>query len=224
MSIEIEFAFGENNLTVEAAKDLVGWRELASNSDEKGYLSIIAAGRRLHLKSDYYDQTLKPSIVKRYRKCIADRHWPGLESSGCKTINGEPIIIDEKGIVVSGIYLLLGFLLAAHDDKTIWEEGFPCIIVSGTDPKSAATIDLVHLRTPRPKTSLQESTPTPSKKEVEPAWKPTDLAYINNGSVRFVELVRRAKSPNQWVLQEVDTDAVFVAYESDLLTDKPQVA
>lgn len=111
---------GENALTVEQAKELLGWRETAG----KDYLLQIG-GKKIACDNNVKNRPIYAGSVETYTQDILKRRWK---------FNGEPIIVGKSGLVLNGQHQLISLIMAEEErlgqQKNQWElywQG-PCTI------------------------------------------------------------------------------------------------
>ena len=126
----------KNPLTVEEAKALIGWQV----ADDKDYIFRDLDGNKIKLENNPDNRPFRMVLAKRYANEMIRGKWDGL--------NGETIIFDWFGFCQSGQHRLVAFILAdqmrEQGLKTVWskEASLECLIVLGTDPSSADTLDM----------------------------------------------------------------------------------
>lgn len=167
---------GENAITAEKAKGLLGWET------EGQYLERQSAGKKLTEKDkERLVATFKPlfkdeegnkvrcwnnsrnrpygdSWARQLAQDILNRNWAGPTTMPGETVNGETIVISRTGQVESGQHRLIGLVLAYQiwlKQKSYWESKWPTepiietIMVYGVSESSKVlqTLDNVKPRT-----------------------------------------------------------------------------
>lgn len=167
--IKVEVCKGENAITVERAKALLGWEsepdyiaklkltdanlneDLAKEIFGKDFFLVDILGNRVKLHNNTRNRPWGAEVSKTYMQDMLQRHWE---------FNGETVIIGKYGRVLSAQHRLIG-LVFAEQTRTLegqaehWAEYWKTpvvmegIIVYGVDesPKVTRTIDNVKSRT-----------------------------------------------------------------------------
>lgn len=123
-------------LTVEQAKQLIGWEEEPEGKDwgDKYFLKD-AYGKKVRLNNNTTNRPYRKGVAIRYAKEHLRRKWQ---------LNGETLIFDRYGIAQNGQHRLVGFVLASQmleQDKETWGDygktalTMPCIVVTGISEK-----------------------------------------------------------------------------------------
>lgn len=133
----------EGELNVEQAMDLLGWSEESENIKFDDLFLFKYDKRKIRCLNNLTNRPYRSSLMKKYMSEILRRKWK---------MNGETIIIDEKGMVQSGQHRLIGLIfaeLARQEDPKKWAKYWkvpitiPALIVTGIDssPETVDTID-----------------------------------------------------------------------------------
>lgn len=152
--ISVDVYQGANRLTVEQAKELLGWTIVGpSEKGQKGTGSSYDGkfhirdrkGNKILLKNNSTNRPFRPGLSKRYQSDMIRRKWH---------LNGESIVFDWMGKCQSGQHRLVGFILAEElrqstDNKDQWVKKYwkgpiviDALIVKGISDE-AAVIDSI---------------------------------------------------------------------------------
>lgn len=104
---------GENGLTAEKAKELLGWKVVATKSD--AVLLNDRFGSMVVCENNVRNRPLYRERYEAYVQEILTKHWAGPNGDGVDTTNGEPIIIGQYEAVLNGQHQLLAVILAEQD-------------------------------------------------------------------------------------------------------------
>lgn len=110
--------FNEKPITVEMAKDLLGWEEEPEEGNSFGsdYLLLDVKKKKIRCKKNMKNRPLYMSNVDSLVQELLMRRWQ---------MNGEPIIISNKGNVLNGQHTLIALILAEQHrtgkDKDHWK-------------------------------------------------------------------------------------------------------
>jgi hypothetical protein len=105
-----ELCLGDTAITVDKAKDLLGWEEEEEDGPTFGefYTKELAKayGRKVRLKFNVANRPIYPDVFMRLRQEHLNRRWQ---------FNGEPIIIGRCGHVLNGQHTLISLILAEQE-------------------------------------------------------------------------------------------------------------
>lgn len=130
---QVMLCVGDEVMTVDAAKDLLGWEEEADDTKfGSDFLLTDANGKKVRCLNN----TKNRPLIEKWCYTLAQEHL-----RGNWRLNGETIIIGRTGETLSGQHRLIGFILAEqlrlkHEH---WQETQPeemtmeCIVVFGID-------------------------------------------------------------------------------------------
>lgn len=127
-TIEVEVFQGAGRLTVEKAKELIGWTVVGpSSKGQKGtgdsytgpFHCRDVEGNKILLANNATNRPFRPGLAKRYGNDMLRRKW---------FLNGESIVFDWRGQCQSGQHRLVGFIMAeemrrkgaAGDSRYAW--------------------------------------------------------------------------------------------------------
>lgn len=94
---------GDDALTVEQAKDLLGWEE---TDDKEKALLTDRDGKRIYCANNVNNRPLNMPNVESIVQEVLNRRWK---------FNGENIIVGRTGLVLNGQHTLIGLILAEQD-------------------------------------------------------------------------------------------------------------
>ena len=94
---------GDDALTVEQAKDLLGWEE---TDDREKALLTDRDGKRIYCANNVNNRPLNMPNVESIVQEVLNRRWK---------FNGENIIVGRTGLVLNGQHTLIGLILAEQD-------------------------------------------------------------------------------------------------------------
>jgi len=132
-TFKVEVKAGDNQLTLDEAKAILGW-ELLDKKADGSFKDMLKT--RVRLDNNAANRPFRTSLAKRYMSEILRGKWRGL--------NSETISVDWSGFIVSGAHRLVGFVFANQELKKLGKAkiGLDCILVTGVDPASADSVDL----------------------------------------------------------------------------------
>lgn len=108
-----KMAIGDDAITAERAKKLLGWQEESENikftADNGGFLLVDTRGNKIRCNNNVSNRPLYMNIVERLMQVILRKHW---------RFNGEPIIIGKTGLDLNGQHTLIALVLANQK----WED------------------------------------------------------------------------------------------------------
>lgn len=161
----VEEAGGEGPITVEEAKDILGWYPEPTPGafkDEYDLEDFHPQGRKkVRLVHNINNREHDKFFSETYAYEILNRNWAGpsiLQDCDHPTVNGETVILSRTRKIKSAQHRLVGLVLAGQlweREKMTWAEKWPeepyleTILVVGTsdDPKVTRTYDCVRART-----------------------------------------------------------------------------
>jgi hypothetical protein len=118
-----EFCVGQNAITVEKAKDLLGWKEEGETEkfgDDYVYELKEIFGRKIQLSNNIRNRPIYTGNVESLVQEIMNRQWQ---------FNGEPIIIGQTGLIANGQHSLISVVKAEEErngkQKNKWQEEWP---------------------------------------------------------------------------------------------------
>jgi len=133
---------GDAALTIDDAKELLGWEEEGTEKFGSDYLLLDLEGKKIRCTKNIGNRPFKPPLTRRWQSEILAGHWQ---------LNGEPILIGRTEILISGQHRLVGLVLAVQEwrkDKDRWpawksEPVLQTVVTSGIDESDAVvnTID-----------------------------------------------------------------------------------
>lgn len=143
-------------LTIDKAKELVGWRE--AKKGEKGIkYDGPGGGGSFILTNNVSNRPFSIALAKSYMDQMLRGVWAGQWNSPSKTGNGESAVIDSKGHIVSCVHRCVALILAELMRQKFVEigaeekiEDLGCkapitlpdfVLVNGVDPLAADTND-----------------------------------------------------------------------------------
>lgn len=146
-NIVADVCVGETAITIDDAKELLGWEEAA---DGKTYCKEIFALSKLKvvLTKNVTNRPIYTSVVQTLKQEILRKRW---------VLNGEPIIVGKTGLVLNGQHTLIALVLAClewESDPEHWTDYWPSsptlekIVVSGVD-ESDNTVNTMDTCKPR---------------------------------------------------------------------------
>jgi len=149
---EAEVFKGENALTVEQAKHLLGWEEEPEGEDwGSDYFLVDEYGKKVRLKNNLKNRSYRPALADKYVQEHLQRRWQ---------LNGETVIIGRYGETMDGQHRLISLVLAEQrrrrDAETHghWVKNWPepvtmqCVVVTGID-ESDAVANSINVGDPR---------------------------------------------------------------------------
>jgi len=131
-----------NVLTMEGAKELIGWQELPDDAEEPGQFRDLNK-KKIKLTNNSTNRPLRLNLAKRYMSEMLRNKWK---------LNGETIVFDTDNKCQSGQHRLVGLILAEQTRQTnaeFWKRygwdgpiGIECVVIHGIDP-SPETVDTI---------------------------------------------------------------------------------
>lgn len=161
--IKVTVYQGDNELTVEKAKEIIGWQvagdgQPADWDGKDATFRVKLPGDKkttpVKLINSRDNRPIRMALVGRYKNKMLSGQWAGL--SNCKkysTCNGESMGVDENNQATSMQHRLVAFILAEaarkHNPETHGKKPLTmqAIVVEGIDPQAADTVDLGQNRT-----------------------------------------------------------------------------
>lgn len=147
--VEVRLCDKSDPITVELAKEIMGYEELPEKSQVEHHLKL--GKRRIRFNNNNTNRPLRIGIAKKYANDMLRKKWK---------LNGETIVIDNRGGVQSAQHRLIGLILAEElrqENVSYWKENykwhgpvsFEGILVTGiSDHKEVTdTLDLGQKRT-----------------------------------------------------------------------------
>lgn len=115
---EVRRCRGEDAITVEQAKELLGWETETEQVKFGGdYLLVDEDGAKVRCSNNVGNRPLAIPNVESLKQEILNRRWQ---------YNGEPIIIGKTGLILNGQHTLIALILAEQvrtgNQKLHWEE------------------------------------------------------------------------------------------------------
>ena len=150
-TIQTEVFEGENALTVEQAKHLLGWEEEPEGESWTDCFLTDENGRKIRMTHNTRNRSYRPALVEMYVQEHLQRRW---------RLNGETIIIGEFGEVISGQHRLIALILAEQrrlldtEANRHWVDNWPgpvtmqTVVVTGID-ESDEVVNSVDTGAPR---------------------------------------------------------------------------
>lgn len=126
-----KFYLGEEALTEEQAKELIGWEVLPDDATPDSYTLKDLQGKKIGLTKNKSNRPFELSNALTIKQQILRKKWE---------VNGESMIFGRQGSTLSAQHRLCGFILACQEweaDKTKWIEFWKtkptleCLIVKG---------------------------------------------------------------------------------------------
>jgi len=99
----------ENPISIELAKELLGWTETTSSD----YLFVDRNGKRIQCQNNIRNRPISTTNVLAYMQDILQGNWE---------LNGETIIIGRTGITLNGQHSLIALVLAEQEYQKCPEE------------------------------------------------------------------------------------------------------
>lgn len=142
-------------ITVEMARELLGWQEEQEDGPKFGdeYLLMTPEGKKVRCTNNVRNRPLYNDNYRSIKQEILNRRWE---------FNGEPIIIGKTGLVLNGQHTLIGLIMAEaeriadqNEDEPHWDKVWPepitiqKLIVYGVDESDRVvdTMDTCKART-----------------------------------------------------------------------------
>lgn len=145
-------------IDIKTATEYLGLRE--AKEDEKPQLTLYPKGEAVKyvFGNSTANRPFRVALAERYAEDIITQRWAGMKNSKSRTVNGETIIIDANGQLVSGQHRLAALLLAEEerkDNPEYYKTEHGCtgplkitsLVATGIDPVSADTVDMGQKRT-----------------------------------------------------------------------------
>ena len=105
--VHVSLFQGKDALTVDKAKELLGWKTIAKGDNETPVFRDLD-GNRIALTNNTSNRPFRMGLAKRYASEMLRKKW---------RMNGEPIIIDCRGLIQSGQHRLVALVLAEQERK-----------------------------------------------------------------------------------------------------------
>jgi hypothetical protein len=128
-----DVCIGETAITMDDAKQLLGWEEVAEGELKYSKEIYSLTKKRVVCRNNTINRTIYASVVLTLKQEILRRRW---------ILNGEPIIVGKTGLLLNGQHTLLALILANQEweaDKERWAEYWETpptidkVVVSGID-------------------------------------------------------------------------------------------
>ena len=108
--LEVRMCVGEDAMTVEQAKELLGWTEESENVKFKSSYSLLdKEEKKIRLLHNVINRPIRPGKLQLLTQEILRKRWE---------FNGEPIIIGKTGQILNGQHQLISLVLA----NQIWHK------------------------------------------------------------------------------------------------------
>lgn len=129
---------GKESLTVDQAKDLIGYLPVERGQGEH---FTDKEGNKIKLTNNPTNRPFRPNLATKWMLEMLRGKWE---------LNGEPIVVDRLGHIQSGQHRLVGFIwgsqLIEHDETWAHLKGKPysleIVVVCGVHERTADTLDL----------------------------------------------------------------------------------
>lgn len=108
---EVRLCSGEEALTVETAKELLGWEEIAKGE----YVILDHFKNKIIFNNNITNRPVYMSNVKQLTQEILRKRWQ---------LNGEPIIVGKSGLILNGQHTLIALIIAWQtltEESAKWE-------------------------------------------------------------------------------------------------------
>ncbi len=143
----MELCVGSSAITLQKAKDLLGWEEEEGIPYKKDFLLKDFHGTKIRCFNNVTNRPLYKPNLENLKQEILRNRWQ---------LNGEPIIVGKTGLILNGQHSLLSFIAAVQEwtkDKDKWpltteEPTLDKLIVFGID-ESDAVINTMDTCKPR---------------------------------------------------------------------------
>jgi len=159
--IAVETCVGDNAITADRAKELLGWQiESEAERFKDDYLLMNDEGQKVRCLNNTRNRPLSEAWCRTLSQDILNKNWADSRNNGDgRTTNGEAIIIGKYGQVLSGQHRLIGLIFSEEQrvgkQKNHWEALWPeqvsieAIMVFGVDESTytTRTLDCVKSRT-----------------------------------------------------------------------------
>lgn len=149
--IQVNLLSGENALTAETAKEILGW-EVATDGE---YTLIDETGAKVRCVNNAKNRPFNEGWARTLCQDILQKRWAGPNGNGL-TVNGETVIVGRTGLVLSAQHRLIGLVLAsqlwAGDQgdhwKKVWltEPVLDTVMVCGVDESDENTMTLDNVK------------------------------------------------------------------------------
>lgn len=103
--LNVRICTGEKALTVEQAKELIGWEEERDKKFGTDYLLKNSEKKKIRCSNNLTNRPLYLSVCKGLVQDILNGHW---------RFNGEPIIVGKDGSILNGQHTLVSLILAGE--------------------------------------------------------------------------------------------------------------
>lgn len=158
--LDVEWHLGDDALTAENAKEMLGWEEEPGHvkwGDD--FLLTDRYGRKIRCTRNSRNRPFNENWAMALAFDILNKNWADSRNGPGRTINGETIIIGRHGSVLSAQHRLAGLVLAhqwwemqPHWKDDVWGETPPtmeALVVVGVDegPATVRTLDNTRPRT-----------------------------------------------------------------------------
>lgn len=117
--VEAVCCVGEDAITVEQAKEMLGWQEEGEYKWGSNYAIMDANGRKIRLLNNITNRPIYNGVLKNLISEILLKHW---------VFNGEPIILGRTGLVLNGQHTLISIVLAEQErikQHAHWSDPWP---------------------------------------------------------------------------------------------------
>jgi len=133
-AVTAEVFQGENALTVDGAKHLLGWEEEPEGEKLDEWFLLDENGKKVRLKNNVRNRWYDAALAEKYIQEHLQRRWK---------LNGESFIVGEYGETMDGQHRLISLVLAEQrrlkdlETDGHWAENWPgpvtmeCVVVTG---------------------------------------------------------------------------------------------
>ena len=130
-----ENMFGDTPLTVERAKELLGWEEVPDDEKKAQAAFVDLTGKPVRLRNNTRNRPFYMSLALTWAQEVLRKRWSGPNGNG-KTVNGETIIFGRTGEVISfqhrGVGLVFAEQMRTGPDAARWAEFWDGPVVMDT--------------------------------------------------------------------------------------------
>jgi len=130
-----ENMFGDAPLTVERAKELLGWEEVPDDERKAQAAFVDLTGKPVRLRNNTRNRPFYMSLALTWAQEVLRKRWSGPNGNG-KTVNGETIIFGRTGEVISfqhrGVGLVFAEQMRTGPDAARWAEFWDGPVVMDT--------------------------------------------------------------------------------------------
>ena len=151
----------ENPITVQLAKDLLGWTPESNHDYQDTYFLVDETGTKVRLVYNTRNRPYTDSWCRTLAQDILNHNWADSRNGDDMSLNGETIVISKYGQVLSGQHRLIALVLAEQMRtkpeqvkhwKEVWgkdEVSIEGVVIYGVSesPKTVRTIDNARSRT-----------------------------------------------------------------------------